>query len=87
MKNYTESITIANAFREWCYTHLPRSREMSIHSQRAYKDALSLYVTYLNDVVKIKAESLSINSFTASFILFKKLSELSRHQRYPLYCL
>lgn len=68
MKNYTESITIANAFREWCYTHLPRSREMSIHSQRAYKDALSLYVTYLNDVVKIKAESLSINSFTASKI-------------------
>lgn len=68
MKNYTESITIASAFREWCHTHLPKSREMSVHSQRAYKDALSLYVTYLNDIVKITADTLSINSFSASII-------------------
>lgn len=68
MKNYTESITIASAFREWCFTHMPKSREMSIHSQRAYKDALSLYVTYLNDVIGITADTLSVNSFSVSII-------------------
>lgn len=68
MRNYTESIAIASAFREWCHTYLPENREMSVHSQRAYNEALSLYVAYLNDVVKITVDALNVNCFSASTI-------------------
>lgn len=68
MKKNTESMTIANAFREWSYTHMPKSRELSANTQRAYQEALSLYVAYLSEVVNVTASSLSAASFSATII-------------------
>lgn len=61
-------MAIASAFREWTHTHMPKSRELSANTQRAYQEALSLYVEYLGEVVKTTASSLSADSFSASTI-------------------
>lgn len=68
MKQNTESIAIARAFREWSHTYLPKNREMSVHTQRAYNEALALYVSFLKEVRGVSPEKLSADSFSISTI-------------------
>lgn len=64
MKQNTESIAIASAFREWSHTYLPKSREVSVHTQRAYNEALALYVLFLKEVKGVSPENLSAECFS-----------------------
>lgn len=47
-KNKTEATIIISAVHEWIVTYLPLQRSSSIHTQKAYTDALALYVNFLN---------------------------------------
>ena len=46
-KNKTEATIIISAVHEWIVTYLPLQRSSSIHTQKAYTDALALYVNFL----------------------------------------
>lgn len=53
-----QAVAIAGRLHEWLETYLPSLKAVSIHSQRSYKTALSLYVEYLESERRITPSNL-----------------------------
>ncbi|HBS88276.1 MAG: hypothetical protein A2W91_04275 [Bacteroidetes bacterium GWF2_38_335] len=64
MKKQTESLVIAKAMREWEKIYLSEIRAFSPHTLRAYHEAITLYIIFLNDVKSTDCENLSGDSFS-----------------------
>jgi len=64
MKKQTESLVIAKAMREWDKVYLPEIRALSPHTLRAYHEAITLYIIFLNDVKSTNCDNLSGDSFS-----------------------
>ena len=67
-KNKTEATIIISAVHEWIVTYLPLQRSSSIHTQKAYTDALALYVNFLESEKGISCETMSSDCFSIAFI-------------------
>ena len=67
-KNKTEATIIISAVHEWIVTYLPLQRSSSIHTQKAYTDALALYVNFLESEKGISCETMSTERFNTKFL-------------------
>ena len=61
-KNKTEATIIISAVHEWIVTYLPLQRSSSIHTQKAYTDALALYVNFLESEKGISCRQTALAS-------------------------
>ena len=67
MKN-SEAMAITKAIREWLVIHLPQMRSCSTHTLKAYRDALKLYIDFLEVVKSIDHQTLSAKCFDSVMI-------------------
>jgi len=59
MKTNNESKAIARAIHGWLTSYLPESRNFSRNTVKAYKDGITLYATFLQNVKSVSPENLS----------------------------
>lgn len=68
MKTQSESIIIATAIHDWIGSYLPDVRANSTNTLKAYREALTLYVRFLEDEKSVKPNNLSSSCFSRSYI-------------------
>ena len=68
MKTQSESIIIATAIHDWISSYLPDVRANSTNTLKAYREALTLYVRFLEDEKSVKPNNLSSGCFSRSYI-------------------
>lgn len=68
MKNKQEPAIIADAINKWIVVHLPQQCSNSVNTQRAYTNALALFIQFLESQKGITYAMLSSSCFTATFI-------------------
>jgi integrase/recombinase XerD len=68
MKTQSESIIIATAIHDWLGSYLPDVRANSTNTLKAYREALTLYVRFLEDEKSVKPINLSSGCFSRSYI-------------------
>ncbi len=68
MKTQSESIIIATAIHDWLGSYLPDVRANSTNTLKAYREALTLYVRFLEDEKSVKSYNLSSGCFSRSYI-------------------
>ena len=68
MKTQSESIIIATAIHDWIGSYLPDVRENSTNTLKAYREALTLYVRFLEDEKSVKSYNLSSGCFSHLYI-------------------
>jgi len=68
MKTQSESIIIAKAIHDWLGSYLPDMRANSTNTLKAYREALTLYIRFLEDEKSVKPNNLSSGCFSRSYI-------------------
>ena len=68
MKTQSESIIIATAIHDWLGSYLPDVRANSTNTLKAYREALTLYVRFLEDEKSVKPNTLSPDCFSRPYI-------------------
>ena len=68
MKTQSESIIIATAIHDWISSYLPDVRANSTNTLKAYREAITLYVRFLEDEKSVKPNNLSSGCFSRSYI-------------------
>lgn len=68
MKTLTEPILIATAIHDWLGSYLPDLRANSANTIKAYREALALYVRFLEDEKSVKPNNLSSGCFSGPYI-------------------
>ena len=68
MKTQSESVIIATAIHDWLGSYLPDVRANSTNTLKAYREALTLYVRFLEDEKSVKPNSLSPDCFSRPYI-------------------
>ncbi len=68
MKSQSESIIIATAIHDWLGSFLPHLRANSTNTLKAYREALTLFVRFLEDEKSVKPNNLSSGCFSRPYI-------------------
>lgn len=68
MKTQSESTIIATAIHDWLGSYLPVVRANSTNTLKAYREALTLYIRFLEDEKSVKPTNLSPDCFSRSYI-------------------
>lgn len=69
MKTQTEPVIIATAIHDWLGSYLPDVRANSTtNTLKTYREALTLYVRFLEDEKSVKPNNLSSGCFSRSYI-------------------
>lgn len=66
--NNSEAIAIASAIHDWQEIYLLQIRSNSIHTRKAYSDALTLFVDFLEKEKSITHTNLSADCFSITTI-------------------